>query len=88
MMLDLLQDPDCPDCKTRGYTYRIFGRSPCLRCAARHISREPPQFAHYYGERLRKQMTDEQHAEFIELVRTERRLDNEAMRNAQATEST
>lgn len=70
-----LTDPDCPDCRTRRHTYQLFGNAICLRCTARHISREPPALAAYYGERLRKQLTREEHDELVRMIAEERRAD-------------
>lgn len=77
--MTFLADPDCADCRTRGHRYRLFGSAICLRCTARHISREPPQLAAYYGERLRKQLTPAEHDELLRMIGEEREADMAAM---------
>lgn len=73
--MTVLVDPDCPDCRKRAHSYRLFGNAICLRCTARHISREPPQLAAYYGERIRKQLTSAEHDDLIRMIAEERQAD-------------
>ena len=71
---DLLSDPDCPDCRTRGWTYSLH----CQRCVARHIARETPALAEVWGRRLIAQLDRDGFRAMQALISEEREADRKA----------